>query len=96
MPIVWKMEKTIEEAMAVGEYKEGPNDFTSGRRDFSDYHLNSGVWQMYANREMRFYACVGFNGCYWPASSTTDGSYRPANRERLYGRQRRQICRNSG
>lgn len=68
--------KTIEEAMAVGEYKEGPNDFTSGPRDFSDYHLNSGVWQMYANREMRFYACVGFNGCYWPASSTTDGSYR--------------------
>mgnify|MGYP001511596765 CR=1 FL=1 len=28
--------KTIEEAMAVGEYKEGPNDFTSGPRDFSD------------------------------------------------------------
>lgn len=26
--------KTIEEAMAVGEYKEGPNDFTSGPRDF--------------------------------------------------------------
>ena len=25
---------------------------------------------------MRFYACVGFNGCYWPATSTTDGSYR--------------------
>lgn len=68
--------KTIEEAMAVGEYKEGPNDFTSGPRDFSDYHLNGNIWQMYANREMRFYACVGFNGCYWPATSTTDGSYR--------------------
>lgn len=68
--------KTIEEAMATGEYREGPNDFTSGPRDFSDYHLNGNIWQMYANREMRFYACVGFNGCYWPASSTTDGSYR--------------------
>ena len=68
--------KTIEEAMAVGEYKEGPNDFTSGPRDFSDIHLNGNSWLMYANREMRFYACVGFNGCYWPATSTTDGSYR--------------------
>ena len=68
--------KTIEEAMATGEYKEGSKDFTSGPRDFSDYHLNSGIWQMYANREMRFYACVGFNGCYWPATSTTDNSVR--------------------
>lgn len=68
--------KTIEEAMATGEYKEGPNDFTSGPRDFSDYHLNGNIWQMYANREMRFYACVGFNGCYWPASSSTESPYR--------------------
>lgn len=68
--------KTIEEAMAAGEYKEGPNDFVSGPRDFSDYHLNSDIWQMYANREMRFYACVGFSGCYWPATSSTESPVR--------------------
>lgn len=68
--------KTIEEAMATGEYKEGSSDFTSGPRDFSDYHLNSNIWQMYANREMRFYACVGFSGCYWPATSCTESDKR--------------------
>lgn len=68
--------KTIEEAMAAGEYKEGPRDMTSGPVDFSEYHLNGGIWQMYANREMRFYACVGFHNCYWPATSTTDSQYR--------------------
>lgn len=68
--------KTIEEAMAAGEYKEGPRDMTSSPGDFSEYHLNGGIWQMYANREMRFYACVGFHKCYWPATSTTDSQYR--------------------
>ncbi|MCD7900366.1 MAG: RagB/SusD family nutrient uptake outer membrane protein [Bacteroides sp.] len=68
--------KTIQEATATGEYKEGPNDFTSGPRDFSDYHLNGSIWQMYENREMRFYACIGFSGCYWPALSTTEGGFK--------------------
>lgn len=31
---------------------------------------------MYVNREMRFYACVGFNGCYWPATSCTNTDVR--------------------
>lgn len=31
---------------------------------------------MYVNREMRFYACVGFNGCYWPATSCTNANVR--------------------
>ena len=68
--------RTIEEARADGDYKEGPNDFTDGPRDFSGYHLEGGIWQMYANREMRFYACVGFSGCYWPALSTTQNDVR--------------------
>lgn len=68
--------RTIEEARTDGDYKEGPRDFTSGPRDFSDYHLESGIWQMYANREMRFYATVGFSGRYWPATSTTESQYR--------------------
>ena len=68
--------RTIEEARADGDYEEGPNDFTDGPRDFSGYHLEGGIWQMYANREMRFYACVGFSGCYWPALSTTQNDVR--------------------
>ena len=62
--------RTIEEARADGDYKEGPNDFTDGPRDFSGYHLEGGIWQMYANREMRFYACVGFSGMFISAISS--------------------------
>jgi hypothetical protein len=29
---------------------------------------------MYANREMRFYASIGFSDCYWPANSTSDAT----------------------
>ncbi len=68
--------RTIEEARADGDYKEGQSNFTDSPKDFSGYHLNSGIWQMYAEREMRFYACVGFSGCFWPALSTTDNSVR--------------------
>lgn len=45
--------------------------FTTRQTTFSGYRLNSGVYNMYANREMRFYASVGFSECYWPMSSTT-------------------------
>lgn len=41
---------------------------------FSGYTLKSSVHPMYVNREVRFYACVGFSGCFWSASSTTDNS----------------------
>ena len=68
--------RTIEEARADGDYKEGPNDFTEGPKDFSGYHQNSGIWKMYDNREMRFYACIGFSGCYWPALSSTQNDVR--------------------
>src|SRR5690606_36886292 len=52
--------RTKEEASADGYYSE--NGFTSQAKGFSGYPLNAGVYNMYANREMRFYASVGFNG----------------------------------
>ncbi|MFR0679209.1 RagB/SusD family nutrient uptake outer membrane protein [Dysgonomonas mossii] len=66
--------KTIEEAESAGEYTE--QGFTSGVKSFSGYRLNSGVYNMYNNREMRFYASVGFSEGYWTASSTSNNNLR--------------------
>lgn len=49
--------------------------FTGEQRVFSGYRLNAGVSNMYANREARFYASVGFSGCFWPMSSSTSSGY---------------------
>jgi hypothetical protein len=49
---------------------------TTTAQIFSGYRLNSGVNNMYVNREMRFYASIGFNECYWPNLSTTDVLHR--------------------
>src|SRR3546814_8536767 len=62
--------RTIEEARADGYYSE--TGFTTEPRFFSGYPLNSGVYNMYANREMRFYASVGFNEAVWQALSSTE------------------------
>lgn len=40
-------------------------------KQFSGYTLKAAAAKMYANREMRFYVCIGFNHCFWPASSYT-------------------------
>lgn len=61
--------RTKEEASADGYYSE--TGFTDQPRFFSGYPLNSGVYNMYANREMRFYASVGFNEAVWQALSST-------------------------
>ena len=45
--------------------------FTTQSRNFSGYPMNAGIFKMYANREMRFYASVGFNGAVWQALSST-------------------------
>ncbi len=55
--------RTKEEAAADGYYSE--TGFTTQAKRFSGYPLNAGVYNMYANREMRFYASVGFNGAVW-------------------------------
>jgi hypothetical protein len=49
--------------------------FMSGVRTFSGYRLGGGsysVYNMYVNREARFYASVGFSQCLWPMLSTTE------------------------
>ena len=43
-------------------------------RDFSGYRLRNTVSNMYVNREMRFYASIGFNECFWPCNSTSDNT----------------------
>lgn len=58
--------KTIQEAGSDEYSEEGQ---TKRVETFSAYRLNRDTYNMYANREMRFYACVGFSGCFWPATS---------------------------
>lgn len=58
--------KTIEEATPEEYTEEGE---TKSAETFSGYRLNRRTNNMYANREMRFYACVGFSGCYWTGTS---------------------------
>lgn len=55
--------RSKEEATVDGYYSE--TGFTSQARHFSGYPLHAGVYNMYANREMRFYASIGFNGAVW-------------------------------
>ena len=53
------------------EYPYSESGFSSQMENFSDYRLNANVFNMYINREMRFYASVGYTNCYWPLASTT-------------------------
>lgn len=53
------------------DYPYSETGFTDQPKSFSGYQLNSGVNNMYKNREMRFYAFVGFSECFWPMSSTS-------------------------
>lgn len=58
------------------KYPYSESGFTTEQKSFSGYRLNSGVYNMYANREMRFYASIGFSEAYWPMSSaTSSGDY---------------------
>ena len=51
---------------------------SSGSVSFSGYQLESDTYNMYINREPRFYANIGFSGCYWPCSSTSDNTKKNA------------------
>jgi hypothetical protein len=46
--------------------------FTKSPKWFSGYKLNENVYNMYNNREMRFYASIGFNACNWPCTSSAE------------------------
>ena len=50
--------------------------FSSEKKSFSGYQLNNGVYNMYMNREMRFYASIGFSECFWPCLSTSESGRR--------------------
>jgi hypothetical protein len=53
------------------EYPYSETGFSSSQEMFSDYQLNANVFNMYVNREMRFYASIGFTNCFWPLESCT-------------------------
>ncbi|MDR1865777.1 MAG: RagB/SusD family nutrient uptake outer membrane protein [Bacteroidales bacterium] len=61
--------RTIQNPSAAYPYDEV--NFTTKVTNFSGYKLNAGVNNMYANREMRFYANIGFSECFWTCSSTS-------------------------
>ena len=63
----------IESARIAGKYSE--TGVARVQRTFSGYRLLRGTHNMYVDREMRFYACVGFNGCYWPATSCSNKNF---------------------
>jgi hypothetical protein len=56
-------------------YPYSEDGFTDTLKRFSGYRLEEGVSNMYNNREMRFYASIGFSGCVWPCTSTTQTMY---------------------
>lgn len=53
-------------------------------KQFSGYTLTSNAAKMYDNREMRFYVTMGFNHCYWPATSYTGSNTAWRNIEVTY------------
>lgn len=65
--------RTIDNSSA--EYPYTEEGFTGSTEMFSGYRLNAGVSNMYANREMRFYASIGFSEAFWPMSSSTSSGY---------------------
>lgn len=59
------------------EYPYSETGYLTGAdRRFSDYTLKGNVHKMYANREMRFYANIGFSGRLWTANSTSESAYK--------------------
>lgn len=65
--------RTINNSSHNYPYSEDGMD-NSGSKIFSGYTLNNGISKMYANREMRFYASIGFSRRFWPALSTSETS----------------------
>ena len=62
--------RTISGASA--EYPYSETGFTGSMTEFSGYRLNAGVYNMYVNREARFYASIGFSERFWPCQSISD------------------------
>ena len=60
--------RTIDNSSAAYPYRT-TGTMGGGNRTFSGYRLNSQVSNMYVNREMRFYASIGFCEAFWPCNS---------------------------
>jgi hypothetical protein len=58
------------------DYPYSETEFTTETQTFSEYVLKSGVSTMYVNREMRFYASIGFSECSWPCTSPSESNHR--------------------
>ncbi|MDR2775916.1 MAG: RagB/SusD family nutrient uptake outer membrane protein [Tannerella sp.] len=56
-------------------YPYSETGFTSTEKTFSGYRLLTQVYNMYVNREMRFYASIGFSERFWTMSSCTSAGY---------------------
>ncbi|MDR1098456.1 MAG: RagB/SusD family nutrient uptake outer membrane protein [Tannerella sp.] len=56
-------------------YPYSEEGFTGSASAFSGYRLLDQVFNMYVNREMRFYASIGFSECWWTMSSCTSAGY---------------------
>ena len=61
--------RTIDDSS--DEYPYSEAGFSTQVATFSDYQLNANVFNMYINREMRFYASIGFTNCRWELGSAT-------------------------
>lgn len=65
-------------------YEPDPLVFNQIAKSFSGYELKtSNVPEMYDNREMRFYASIGFSGCFWTMNSATKTGQN--NKQVFYG-----------
>ena len=60
------------------EYPYETDGIWNGKNDsiFSGYTLKTNVHKMFINREVRFYASIGFSGAHWPMLSTSNNSRR--------------------
>ena len=60
------------------EYPYETDGIWNGMKDsiFSGYTLKTNVHKMFINREVRFYASIGFSGAHWPMLSTSNNARR--------------------
>ena len=56
------------------EYPYSEDGFKNSATTFSGFTLNSNVYNMYVNREARFYASIGFTKSLWTCFSTSESN----------------------
>ena len=66
----------IENSSADYPYLTDGFSLRSDPIEFSGYTLMTNIHKMYENRELRFYAFIGFSGSHWPNLSSTNSAKR--------------------